>query len=50
MIGIQSCVKLKTEKTVEHVPKYVSEQMHIFIKDGGCVELKMNGKRQYSEN
>ena len=37
--------KDKIGKTVGHVPKYVSKQMHIFIKYCGRVKMKANDKR-----
>ena len=36
------------EKTVRHVPKYVSKQMH-FIQYDGRVEVEVNGERQCSK-
>ena len=38
------------KKTIGHVPKYVSKQMHFFIKYCGRVKMKMNGKRRYFVN
>lgn len=34
-------------ETVEHVPEYVSKQIHFFIKYGERVEMNVNGKRRY---
>ena len=33
-------------KTVEHVPEYVSKQIHFFIKYSGRVEMNVNGQRR----
>ena len=38
--------KDKNGKAVGHVPKYVSKQMHFFIKYGERVEMKVNGARE----
>ena len=40
----------KNGKTVGHVPKFVSKEMHFFIKYGGRVEMNVNAKRQYSKD
>ena len=41
----------KNGKTVGHVPRYMSKQMHFFIiKYGGRVEMKVNDKWRYSKD
>ena len=42
--------KVKNGNTVGDFPKYVSKQMHFFIKYGGRVEMKLNGKWRYSKD
>ena len=42
--------KDKNGTTVGHVPKYVSKQIHFFIKYDERVEMKVNGKRRYSND
>ena len=37
-------------KTVENVRKYVSKQMHFFIKYKGEVEINFSCKRRYSKD
>ena len=39
--------KDKNEKTVGHVPKYVSKSIHFFIKYDKKMEMKVNGKLRY---
>ena len=41
--------KDKNGRTAGHVAKYMSKQMHFFIKCGGGVEMKVNGKGRYSK-
>ena len=41
--------KDKNGKIVRHVPKYVPKPIYFFIKYGGRVKVKVNGKKQYSK-
>ena len=42
--------KGKNRKTVGHVLKHVSKQMHFFVKYGGRAGMKVNCKQQYSKD
>ena len=47
--NLQLCAKIKYEKNVGNVLKYVSQQTHFFIKYGRRGKMKVNVKRRYSK-